>query len=192
MIIIHKQYDVGLLIGRFQVFHLGHKYLADMALTYCDRLLIFVGSAQEKGTERNPFSIETRIEKIKEIYLQDNVIVRGLPDLTNEDDITTDWGKYLLKNAYDAIGKFPDLMIYGNDESRSGWFDPEDIKNIFMLEVPRGLALPKLSATGNRKLMVEDLRDAWRERHPVEIHKDYDKLREELMLCPFYSKGEIN
>ena len=62
-----KKYDVGLLVGRFNVFHIGHKSLADLALTMCDRLLILVGSAQESGTLRNPFSVKTRIKMINEI-----------------------------------------------------------------------------------------------------------------------------
>jgi len=52
-----KKYDIGLLVGRFNVFHIGHKSLADLALTMCNKLLIFVGSAQEKGTLRNPFCV---------------------------------------------------------------------------------------------------------------------------------------
>ena len=103
----------------------------------CDRLLILVGSAQESGTLRNPFSVETRIKMIKEIYPDDNVIVRGLPDLTNENDISAEWGRYLLDKVHDIIGKNPNIMIYGNDESRSGWFAPEDIKDIMEIVVPR-------------------------------------------------------
>ena len=110
-----EKYNVGLLVGRFNVFHIGHKSLADLALTMCDRLLILVGSAQESGTLRNPFSVETRIKMIKEIYPNDNVIVCGLPDLTNENDITPEWGKYLLSSVHAIIGKNPDVMIYGND-----------------------------------------------------------------------------
>jgi len=68
----------------------------------CDRLLILVGSAQESGTLRNPFSVETRIKMIKEIYPDDNVIVRGLPDLTNENDISAEWGRYLLDKEGNA------------------------------------------------------------------------------------------
>ena len=132
-----NKYDIGLLVGRFNVFHIGHKSLSDLALTMCDRLLILVGSAQERVTFRNPFSVETRIKMIKEIYPSDNVIVRGLPDLTNEDDISVEWGRYLLDKVHDIIGKNPDVMIYGNDESRSGWFAPEDIKDIMEIVVPR-------------------------------------------------------
>lgn len=175
-----KIFDVGLLVGRFNVFHLGHQSLADLALTMCDKLLILVGSAQESGTLRNPFSVETRIKIIKEIYPQDNVIVRGLPDLSNENDITIAWGRYLLDNVNQIIGKNPDLMIYGNDESREGWFDPDDIKDISIVKVARTTGR---SATKFRKYMIEDNCILWEYNHDPRIHKFYSMLRKELMNC---------
>ena len=48
-----KPYDVGVICGRFQTFHIGHESLVNTALTLCDRVLILVGSSQECGTERN-------------------------------------------------------------------------------------------------------------------------------------------
>jgi bifunctional NMN adenylyltransferase/nudix hydrolase len=63
-----KPYDVGLVCGRFQTFHLGHEKLIETGLKLCDRLLIFIGSSQECGTERNPLNINTRTKMIKAIY----------------------------------------------------------------------------------------------------------------------------
>ena len=50
-------YDSGLIVGRFQTFHKGHQSLVDAGLQLCDRVLILIGSAQESGTERNPYPI---------------------------------------------------------------------------------------------------------------------------------------
>jgi cytidyltransferase-like protein len=63
-----KPFDIALLCGRFQIFHKAHESLVDVALKMCDRIIILVGSAQEVGTERNPFDVHTRIQMIKEIY----------------------------------------------------------------------------------------------------------------------------
>ena len=182
-----KKYDIGLLVGRFNVFHIGHKSLADLALTMCDRLLILVGSAQESGTLRNPFAIETRIKMIKEIYPNDNVIVKGLLDLTNENDISVEWGRYLLNNVYNIIKKLPNVMIYGNDESRSGWFAPEDIKDVMEIVVPRS-EIP-ISATELRQLMVDNNWLKWYEYHSPELYKHYYGLRLELMNCACYKEN---
>ena len=87
-----KPYDVGLICGRFQTFHIGHESLVNTGLNLCDRLLILVGSAQECGTERNPLNINTRTKILKEIYGDNpNILIYGLSDLTHENDITPNW-----------------------------------------------------------------------------------------------------
>lgn len=57
-----KPYDCGLICGRFQTFHIGHESLVDTGMKLCDRVLILIGSAQECGTERNPYNIVTRMD----------------------------------------------------------------------------------------------------------------------------------
>ena len=80
-----KPYDVGLVCGRFQTFHKGHEKLVDTGLLLCDRLLILIGSAQEYGTERNPFNINTRTKILKEIYGDRlEIMIYALSDMTDE------------------------------------------------------------------------------------------------------------
>ena len=182
-----KPYDVGLICGRFQTFHKGHEKLFETGLLLCDRLLILVGSAQECGTERNPFNVNTRTKMIKEVYGGNpNIMIYGLSDLTHEDDICIEWGKYLLDNVDHYIYKNPDVMIYGNDESRSGWFDKKDLKNTTELIINR-TELP-ISATMLRQLMVIDDRKEWMKLVNPRLHKMYDELRRELMGVPFYQE----
>ena len=178
-------YDVGLVCGRFLTFHKGHEKLIDTGLMLCDRLLILIGSAQECGTERNPLNINTRTKMLKAIYGDNpNIMIYALSDLTNENDICHEWGRYLLDNVDRYIYKNPDVMIYGNDESRSGWFAKEDLKNTTELILNRN-ELP-ISATLLRKLMVEDRRKEWMELVNPKLHKMYDELRNELMTVDFY------
>lgn len=182
-----KPYDCGLICGRFQTFHKGHESLVETGLKLCDRLLILVGSAQECGTERNPFNINTRTKMLKTIYGDNqNIMIYGLADLTNENDITPDWGRYLLKNVDRYIYKAPELMIYGNDEARSRWFDPEDIKDTSEFIVNRG-RIP-ISATMVRESMVFDRRKEWMSMVNPRLHKMYDELRRELMSVEFYQE----
>ena len=182
-----KPYDCGLICGRFQTFHKGHESLVETGLKLCDRLLILVGSAQECGTERNPFNINTRTKMLKTIYGDNqNIMIYGLADLTNENNITPDWGRYLLKNVDRYIYKAPELMIYGNDEARSRWFDPEDIKDTSEFIVNRG-RIP-ISATMVREAMVFDRRKEWMSMVNPRLHKMYDELRRELMSVEFYQE----
>lgn len=180
-----KPYDAGLVCGRFQTFHKGHEKLVETGLLLCDRLLILVGSSQECGTERNPLNINTRTKMLKEIYGDSpNIMIYGLADMTNENDICPEWGRYLLDNVHRYIYKNPEIMIYGNDESRSGWFSKEDLKNTTELIINRA-ELP-ISATMLRQLMVDDKREEWMALVNPKLHKMYDELRAELMSVPYY------
>lgn len=83
-----KPYDVGLICGRFQTFHIGHESLVETGIKLCDRVLILIGSAQECGTERNPFNINTRTKMLRCIYGDNaNILIYGISDLTNENEI---------------------------------------------------------------------------------------------------------
>lgn len=182
---MNKVYDVGLICGRFQTFHKGHESLVETGLKLCDRLLILVGSAQECGTERNPFNITTRVKMLKTVYGdRQEIMIYGLSDLSNENDIHPEWGKYLLNNADRYIYKAPELMIYGNDDARSKWFNKEDIKNTSELILNRD-KIP-ISATVIRASMVFDRRKEWMSMVNPKLHKMYDELRDELMSVGFY------
>ena len=184
----NKPYDTGLVVGRFQTFHAGHQKLVETGLMLCDRLLILVGSSQECGTERNPLNVQTRIDMIRTVYSTDRIMVYALSDLTDETDIRPEWGRYLLDNVDRYIYKAPELMIYGNDESRSRWFALEDIKDTSELIINRG-SLP-ISATMLRELMVKNDRKTWMKWVDPKLHKMYDRLRNELMTVEFYQRLE--
>lgn len=180
-------YDSGLIVGRFQTFHKGHQSLVDAGLQLCDRVLILIGSAQESGTERNPYNISTRIDVIRSVYADNNrVSVYALPDLTNENDISEEWGRYVLGQVDRYLYKAPELMIYGNDEARSRWFNINDIKDTAEFIIPRS-RLP-ISATMLREMMVKDERREWMKWVNPKLHKMYDRLRAELMEVPYYKE----
>lgn len=186
-----KPYDVGLICGRFQTFHKGHEKLIETGLMLCDRILILIGSSQECGTERNPFNINTRTKMIKMIYGDNpNIMIYGLPDMTNENDICPEWGKYLLKHVDRYIFKNPEIMIYGNDESRSNWFDKQDLKYTTELIINRS-ELP-ISATMIRQYMVDDDRKSWMDCVNPKLHKMYDEIRSELMSVDYYKNKKEN
>lgn len=185
----YKFYDLGVVCGRFGHEQIGHVSLFDTCMSLCKRTLILVGSAQESGTLRNPFRVETRIDVIRETYpgeTEANLMVRGINDLTNEYDITSDWGKFVKSEIERHKHKFASLMVYGNDEFRSKWFAPEDLVGTAELIIPRS-TIP-VSATMVRGMLVIDDESAWQEvTHPL-IHGMYGRLREELMSVPIYKE----
>ncbi len=56
---------VGLFVGRFQPFHLGHLEAVRYALRQVDYLYVVVGSAQRSHERDNPFTASERIAMIK-------------------------------------------------------------------------------------------------------------------------------
>ena len=167
-----KPYDLGMICGRFQHLHKGHESMINTGLLLCDRLLIFVGSAQEIGTERNPYDVQTRIEMIREVYDDSFITIKPLNDLSNENDIRPEWGKYLLTQCERVMLKRPEVMIYGNDESRSKWFDKDDLKGITEVIVNRDTI--DISATKIRNMLMFDDRKEWMQWVNPKQHKNYD------------------
>lgn len=60
-----KKSVVGVFIGRFQPFHLGHLEAIKYALTKVDQLIIVIGSAQYSHTLSNPFTAGERLIMVK-------------------------------------------------------------------------------------------------------------------------------
>ena len=185
----HKFFDLGVICGRFGHEHNGHVSLFDTSRLLCKRTLILVGSAQEHGTLRNPFRVETRIDVIRETYpgeSEEALMVRGINDLTNEYDITTDWGKFVKSEVEYHKHKFANLMVYGNDEFRSNWFAPEDLIGTAEIILPRS-TIP-VSGTMIRGLLVINDETRWQNTTPSLIHGMYNRLRDELMSVPVYKE----
>lgn len=184
---MEKKFEFGLVLGRFHPMHNGHKEIIDMARQLCKKTLILVSSAQESGTLRNPFKIETRKKVIQKIYQDDDVIIGELDDLTNENDISFEWGRYILDNVEKMYGVVPDLMVYGKDESRKGWFSEEDSKKFSEVIVARNKI--EISATTLREYLVQDKKEMWQKYVPEQIWDMYEELREELSHIEDYKKA---
>jgi len=186
---IHAFYDLGLVCGRFAHEQLGHVSLFETCRKLCKRTLILVGSAQESKTLRNPFRLETRIDVIKETYpgeSEETFMIRGINDLSNEYDVSTNWGKFIKSEVEYHKHKFASLMIYGNDDFRSKWFSPDDLIGTAELIIPRS-TIP-ISATMVRGFIVINDETRWqRATHPL-IHGMYNRLRDEIMNVPVYKE----
>ena len=177
-----KPFRFGFVLGRFQQLHIGHEKMIELGLRLCDNLLVLVGSAQERGTTRNPFPAELRIEMIREVF-GDRVIAEPLSDYTNENDHCHAWGRYLLEAAR-AAGRergLPtlDLMLTGDDEERERWFPAEELAALARLVLPRS-AVP-IRATDLRRAMLADDRAAWEQGVNARLHRYYDDLRAQLL-----------
>ncbi len=72
----HKRY--ALFVGRWQPFHNGHKYLIDQALSSGRHVCVAIRDTEI--SEKNPFTVEQRIEMIWRVY-GDTVKTIVIPDI---------------------------------------------------------------------------------------------------------------
>lgn len=125
---------------------------------------------------------------ISKIYGKDNpnLDITALPDLTDENDISYEWGSYLMNNVKEILGCKPDVMIYGNDESRSGWFSKEELSNITEIIINRNSEDCPISATYLRELMIKNDYNEWKKWTNEKIHPLYESLRNTLLKIESY------
>ena len=172
-----KPYRLGILVGRFQTLHTGHEDMIRQAAALCETVGIFVGSSQESGTSRNPFSYELRKEMLTAVF-GDAVTVHPLPDagLGN----TAAWGDYVLRNVRERFGRLPDLIVSGREARRTSWFDGEEGGHAAELYVPKTV---EISASELRGYLLSDDRESWARWVNPALLPLYPKLREAVLLA---------
>ena len=76
----------GLLIGRFQPFHLGHLEALQFALSKVDNLWLGLGSSNKSIEKNNPFSAEERKKMILSSIddsMKNKITIYFIPDVDN-------------------------------------------------------------------------------------------------------------
>lgn len=178
-----KTFKTGVILGRFQHIHVGHEKLINLGLETCDKLLILVGSSSLENEVRNPYSGDYRIKLIEKIYSDEinsgRIIVRKINDISNENDLTPEWGKYVIKTAQDYLGEKLECIIYGKDKNIFKCFDKEDVKDISEILVDRKVL--GISATKMREYLKKDEIDNWKKYSNSKIYEEYNTLRNILI-----------
>lgn len=153
-----KKFKIGLVIGRFQPFHLGHRYLIEKALTHCDKIIIGIGSAN-KDDDKNPWSVSIRRKMLEEFVRQEKIedrVVSIIDLYDNPDDDV--WFANLLKKT----GPFD--VTLGNNEWNNGIIERHGIKAIYTGLYKRDT----LEGQQIRTLMKDG--HPWEDRVPAYIH----------------------
>ena len=175
-------FKYGLLVGRFQHIHVGHQKLIEIGLRTCDKLLIFIGSANQKASSRNPYSYEYRKSLFEMIYKNEieegKIIIAPLNDFEDSTSLTPEWGKYVLNSAKNILGQNPDCIIYGKDKDIFKCFDKQTVKDISEVYVDRKALL--ISATKIREFLLEDNKEEWLKYTDEKIHCKYNELKQKL------------
>ncbi|HSA97781.1 MAG TPA: nicotinamide-nucleotide adenylyltransferase [Candidatus Nitrosotenuis sp.] len=114
---------IGLLIGRFQPFHLGHLDAVKFALSIVDELLIGIGSSNKFNEKRNPFTADERrqmIESSLDEATLGKVRIHYIPDMNDHEKWTYQIDEIVPK--YD--------VVFSNDEFTHTLFGKRGIKII--------------------------------------------------------------
>lgn len=88
---MNKKYDFGVVIGRFQPFHLAHQDLIKHSLSLAEKVIVILGSARSAPDVKNPFTPQMREEIIRACFPNDadRLIFRSVRDYPYNDHIWT-------------------------------------------------------------------------------------------------------
>jgi len=153
----------GLLIGRFQPFHLGHLDAVLFGLSRTENLFVGIGSSNKSNERKNPFSAEERTEMIIssiESSMIDRIKIFDIPDVGDHEKWTFEIDKIVPK--YD--------VIFTNDEFTKTLFEKREISVISVVLKDR----EKFSGTNIRNLIVYDRN--WRDLVPQGTRNVLDNI----------------
>ena len=143
----------GLLIGRFQPFHLGHLEALRFALSKVEKLWIGLGSSNKPIQKNNPFSAKERKEMILSSIddsMRNKIEVYFIPDFEDH--------KKWIENIDTIVPKFD--IVFTNDEMTKHLYSKQQTK----VDVIPFTKRDTLSGTNIRDLILCD--QPWEELVP--------------------------
>ena len=135
----------GLLIGRFQPFHLGHLEALQFALSKVDKLWVGLGSSNKPTEKNNPFSAQERKTMILSSIdnsMKNKISIYFIPDLDNH----VKW----IEKIDTIVPKFD--IVFSNDPLTDHLYSKRTIN---VIPIPF-LNRDKLSGTNIRNLIISD------------------------------------
>jgi len=143
----------GLLIGRFQPFHLGHLEALRFALSKVDKLWVGLGSSNKPPEKNNPFSAEERkkmiLDSINDSFKK-RIEIFFIPDFEDH--------KKWVENIDNIVPAFD--VVFTNDEMTKFLYSKRGTKVSSIPFTKRDL----LSGTNIRDLILGD--QPWEEFVP--------------------------
>ena len=135
----------GLMMGRFQPFHLGHLELVKQILNECDEVIIAITSAQFNYLEKDPFTTGERTEMIHDSLKEHKIDLSRcfVMGVENQFNIST-WAAYLRA----ALPKFD--RVYSGNEYVSMLLEDSQIKVV----KPKFFNVGDYNATRIRSMII--------------------------------------
>ncbi|MDX1440900.1 MAG: nicotinamide-nucleotide adenylyltransferase [Nitrosopumilaceae archaeon] len=153
----------GLLIGRFQPFHLGHLEALRFALSKVDKLWVGLGSSNKPPQHNNPFSAEERKNMILSSIdesIKNRIEIYFIPDFDDH--------KKWVSHIDTIVPKFD--IVFTNDEMTKFLYEKRKTKVSSIPFTKRDI----LSGTNIRDQIISD--QPWENFVPVGTKKLLDKI----------------
>ena len=170
----------GLMMGRFQPFHLGHMDLVTQILSECDEVIIAITSSQFNYLEKDPFTAGERIEMIHNSLKESSIDMDRCYVLAIENQLNiSTWASY-LKSALPAFDK-----VYSGNEYVSMLLSDSGISVI----IPEFLKREHYNATKIRSMIISD--DDWEHHVPHAVFELLTQINAKNRLSVI-SKSDTN
>jgi bifunctional NMN adenylyltransferase/nudix hydrolase len=125
-----KQYDLAVVMGRFEPQHVGHSILFNKSLLVAKRVLILVGSSYVARTIKNPFTYEERVAMIMgSLSAEDAKRVTCSPlvdNLYSDDDwvisVQDSINQALPRAGWEDKVSIQPVVIVGNKKDESSYY----------------------------------------------------------------------
>jgi len=155
----------GLMMGRFQPFHLGHLELVKQILKECDEVIIALTGSQFNYIEKDPFTSGERIEMIHQSLEENDVALNRcyIVSLENQLNVST-WAVY-LKSSLPTFDK-----VY----SGNGYVAMLLADSGYEVVTPNFYDREKFNATKIRKLIAKD--GDWEKLVPAAVSEIIKKI----------------
>jgi len=137
----------GLLIGRFQPFHLGHIDGIKFALRKVDKLWLGIGSSNKSPEKNNPFSADERKEMIESSIVPEiakKIQIYYISDVNDHEK----W----IENLDTIVPKYD--VVFSNDEMTQHLYSKHKINVLPIPFTKRDV----LSGTNVRNKIISDLK----------------------------------
>lgn len=175
-------YNIGMIIGRFQPFHLGHFSILEKALAQCNKVIIVIGSAQESRTPLNPLSAIEREQIIRDSLINgyDSVSFEKIEFLYLNDrenwSNDSSFGEYVVNAIEQKYGVMPDVVFEGKEAARNSWFETVDID---IVQISRNKCA--VSGTKLREAIYNDDKSVWEEFCAPGTERWFDNIKEAII-----------
>lgn len=120
---MNKKYDYGIVIGRFQPFHLAHQSLIQHAVKLCEKVIVVLGSARSASDVKNPFTPAMREEIIRACFPKANLEFRAVRDYPYNDHV---WTTEIQNNVNEIVENDGDenakIAVVGFFKDRSSYY----------------------------------------------------------------------